>query len=189
MTRAEYIKKYSMMTVIASLGSGIFPETILIQGAIESANGTSLLSSKYNNFFGIKTGSDWKGPTVNLKTGEVFSGKKVTITSAFRVYSSYYASVRGLIKFLKRYDRYNNVFKAQDPEQQFRYLQLAGYATAPDYANVLISQYRAYKDVLNKSVGLDKAVIYSGLIGGAFAAFRFRQDLQKAASDFQKKYL
>jgi len=179
-----------MVTVIASLGSGIFPETILIQGSIESANGGSLLSSKYNNFFGIKAGSDWKGPTVNLKTGEVFSGKKVTITSAFRVYSSYYASVRGLIKFLKRYDRYNNVFKAQDPEQQFRYLQLAGYATAPDYANVLISQYRAYKDVLNSSVGLDKALVYSGLIGGSVAAFTvFKPDLQKAASDFQKKYL
>lgn len=185
MTRLEYFKKHSLATVVATLGTGLFPEVVLVQGAIESNNGASLLSRKYNNFFGIKAGSAWTGKTVNLQTGEVFSGKKVTVNAAFRVYGSYYASVRNLVKFLKTYDRYKYVLAAKDPEAQFRALGLSGYATAPDYANVMISTYRTYKTQIEKAVSIDKALVGMGIGGVIGAAVYFKSDLQKAASDLK----
>ena len=62
---------------------GFFKSVIIAQAAIESNWGRSVLSSRYNNFFGIKAGKSWKGKTVNMKTGEVFDGKQVTINSNF----------------------------------------------------------------------------------------------------------
>jgi hypothetical protein len=41
MTRKEYIEKYALAAYLATLGTGYFPETALVQGAIESGNGAS----------------------------------------------------------------------------------------------------------------------------------------------------
>ena len=86
MTNAEFVKKHYGQALVASKGSGIFIETLLGQSILETSSGKSLLSSKYNNYFGIKANKAWKGRTVNMKTGEVFNGKSVTINSDFRVY-------------------------------------------------------------------------------------------------------
>jgi flagellum-specific peptidoglycan hydrolase FlgJ len=44
---------------------------IIAQATVESFKGAGLstLASKYHNYFGMKAGSKWAGPTVNLKTG------------------------------------------------------------------------------------------------------------------------
>ena len=54
MTNAEFVKKHYGQALVASKGSGIFIETLLGQSILETSSGKSVLSSKYNNYFGIK---------------------------------------------------------------------------------------------------------------------------------------
>lgn len=169
MSRTKFIQAHALAATFATLGSPLFPETLLVQSIVESANtagvpGESSLAKKYNNYFGIKAAGNWTGKSVSLRTGEYFGGVKTTITDAFRVYPSYYASVRDVIKFYKTYSRYNMVLQAEDVEAQLRAIGLSGYATAPNYGATLISVYRANKDTLDQSVLMAKFKIF-GLTG------------------------
>lgn len=169
MSRIEFIKAHALAATFASLGTPLFPETLIVQSIVESANsagvpGESSLAKKYNNYFGIKAAGNWKGKSVSLRTGEYFGGVKTTITDAFRVYPSYYASVRDVIRFYKTYSRYNMVLQAQDVEAQLRAIGLSGYATAPNYGATLISVYRANKDTIERSILMAKFKIF-GLTG------------------------
>ena len=140
MTNAEFVKKHYGQALVASKGSGIFIETLLGQSILETSSGKSLLSSKYNNYFGIKADKSWKGRSVNMKTGEVFNGKSVTINSDFRVYDSFLDSARDYIKFLKTNPRYTKygVFKAKDYKEQIQAIKNAGYATGTNYVSAVL---------------------------------------------------
>jgi flagellum-specific peptidoglycan hydrolase FlgJ len=140
MTNSEFVKKHYGQALVASKGSGIFIETLLGQSILETSSGKSLLSSKYNNYFGIKADKSWKGRSVNMKTGEVFNGKSVTIDSDFRVYDSFLDSARDYIKFLKTNPRYTKygVFKAKDYKEQIQAIKNAGYATGTNYVSAVL---------------------------------------------------
>jgi flagellum-specific peptidoglycan hydrolase FlgJ len=180
LTRTEFIKKHALAATVASFGNSIFPETLLVQSIIESANsagvpGESSLAKKYNNYFGIKAAGGWKGKSVNLRTGEYFGGVKTTITDAFRVYPSYYASIRDVVKFYQTYSRYKGVLQAQDVEAQLRAIGLSGYATSPTYGSALISIYRANKTTIDKQVKLSKVKLFgfAGLVAaGSYYIFK-----------------
>jgi flagellum-specific peptidoglycan hydrolase FlgJ len=134
------------------MGTGILPETVLCQSAIESAYGQSLLASKYNNYFGIKAGSSWKGDYVLLSTKEFVNGKYITINDKFRRYPSFTASVSDYISFLKGNARYKNVFAQKSVLGQLQALQNAGYATAPNYANVIYGIYLSNKTQIDTQI-------------------------------------
>lgn len=74
----QYVTSYYDMAKKAGERYGLDPLIILSQGAFESAWGTSSLSQKHNNFFGItasgKTNEFWKGASVkaNPKLNLVF---------------------------------------------------------------------------------------------------------------------
>ena len=180
MNREEFIKKHALAATVASFGNSIFPETLLVQSIIESANsagvpGESSLAKKYNNYFGIKAAGGWKGKSVSLRTGEYFGGVKTTITDAFRVYPSYYASIRDVVKFYQTYSRYKGVLQAQDVEAQLRAIGLSGYATSPTYGSALISIYRANKTTIDKQVKLSKVKLFgfAGLVAaGSYYVFK-----------------
>lgn len=119
--------------------SAYFPSVIIAQGILEGNQGKSVLSSVYNNHFGIKTGSRWKGESVNLSTGEVVNGQNIIIQDNFRVYDNPEQSVGDRINWMMSTNRYNKVKEARTPELQAREIQNAGYATDPNYANKLIN--------------------------------------------------
>lgn len=87
MKREDFIHKYRDWAISSTYGTGIFPSVKMAQAIIESASssgvpGESSLADKYNNFFGIKSsGSDWKGKSVNLSTGEFLDGKKKQLST------------------------------------------------------------------------------------------------------------
>jgi flagellum-specific peptidoglycan hydrolase FlgJ len=180
LTREEFIKKHALAATVASFGNSIFPETLLVQSIIESANsagvpGESSLAKKYNNYFGIKAAGGWKGKSVSLRTGEYFGGVKTTITDAFRVYPSYYASIRDVVKFYQTYSRYKFVLQAKDVEAQLRAIGLSGYATSPTYGSALLSIYRANKTTIDKQVKLSKVKLFgfAGLVAaGSYYVFK-----------------
>jgi len=121
--------------------------------ALESNWGQSSLAAKYNNYFGIKKGSSWTGPTVNMKTGEVFNGQSTTINSDFRVYNSLIDSIRDRNKLLST-SRYAAVRTASTPLEQITAIKNAGYATALNYVSAIMSTINANSltkfDILKK---------------------------------------
>jgi flagellum-specific peptidoglycan hydrolase FlgJ len=149
MTPKNFIEKFTGIIIKASKGTGLFPSVFMAQAILESGWGGSSLASKYNNFFGIKADSSWKGKSIRLETREVFNGKDTNITDGFRVYDSPEQSFYDRVAFLKKFSRYKKVFIADSPENQAWALQNAGYATDPNYANALI---RVIKDYNLKSL-------------------------------------
>ncbi|HOI01036.1 MAG TPA: glycoside hydrolase family 73 protein [Bacteroidales bacterium] len=143
MDKKTFIERFSPVVVQATSDTGLFPSVMMAQAALESAWGSSKLSSQYNNFFGIKADRSWNGPVVNLSTGEFIGGNYVTIMDGFRVYTDPVDSFMDRIKFLKKNPRYKPVFEAKTPEEQAQKLQAAGYATDPQYASKIISTIRA----------------------------------------------
>jgi len=166
MTNAEFVKKHYGQALVASKGSGIFIETLLGQSILETSSGKSVLSSKYNNYFGIKADKSWKGRSVNMKTGEVFNGKSVTINSDFRVYDSFLDSAKDYIKFLKTNPRYTKygVFKAKDYKEQIQAIKNAGYATGTNYVSAVLKIVSGITDDIASFTDKNKTPIGVGVI-------------------------
>lgn len=127
----------------------ILPSITIAQSILESSWGESDLAQIYNNLFGIKADSSWKGEYVTLETFEFYDTK---IEDKFRVYSNKNQSIKDHAKFLvdnQRYKKYG-VFEAKTYIEQAYALQNAGYSTAEDnsgqkrYAKDLIELIRQY---------------------------------------------
>ena len=127
----------------------ILPSITIAQAILESSWGESDLAQIYNNLFGLKADSSWKGEYVTLETFEFYDTK---IEDKFRVYSNKNQSIKDHAKFLvdnQRYKKYG-VFEAKTYIEQAYALQNAGYSTAEDnsgqkrYAKDLIELIRQY---------------------------------------------
>lgn len=140
----EFFRKHRPMANAATQGSRIFPDTVLSAAFVESGGGRSQLSSKYNNYFGVKAGSNWKGAVVRLNTREVINGKQVMMLEPFRVYDSPEASFRDYVRLVSspRYVR-AGVTRAATPAAQIAAIKKGGYATDPNYVEVLTRILRA----------------------------------------------
>lgn len=103
------------------------------------------LTTRANNFFGIKTGKSWKGAVQTMPTQEYLNGKWVTVQAPFRKYDSPDASFRDRVQLFRLLARYHKLFVKDDAETEARQIQAAGYATDPQYANKVISVIRKYK--------------------------------------------
>ena len=171
MNKTAYIDSHTFGVVRACIGTGMLPETVLCQSAVESGYGSSLLASKYNNYFGIKAGSSWKGDFVLLPTKEFINGRYVTINDKFRRYSSFTASVRDYINFLKVNARYKAVFTKTSVLGQLQALQSAGYATDPNYANVIYGIYLSNKLQIDAQIKKAKDMLSIALAGIGVAGY------------------
>ena len=166
-SRNEFVIKYYPFVKSITSGTGIFIETLLAQAILESQGkvngvylvGGSLLAKNYNNLFGIKASSSWKGQAVNLKTREVFVNQSVIITDAFRVYESPEESMKDYINFLKVNPRYKKagVFEAKTYKDQAAALQKGGYATDPNYATLVAKLGDQVRSIINE--GIKKGLI------------------------------
>jgi len=122
-----YIEQYKKIAVQEMKRTGIPASITLAQGILESNSGESNLAKKFNNHFGIKCKSDWKGET----TFQDDDAKQ----ECFRVYPTALASFKDHSDFLKNRPNYAPLF-ALDPvdDSAWAYgLKKAGYATASDY--------------------------------------------------------
>ena len=124
--------------------STILPSLSLAQAILESGWGKSELAQKANALFGIKAGSDWKGPRYEKKTSEHIDGKQVEITAAFRAYGSWEESIADHAALL-RGSRYKAVQGERDYKKACRAVHATSYATAPDYADKLIKLIEQYQ--------------------------------------------
>lgn len=121
------------------------PSAIIGQACNESDFGRSSLASRYNNFFGMKTGSGWTGGSVRLKTREEYKeGVLTTIYDNFRVYTSIDAGVKGYFDFIQ-YPRYANLRQAIEPKQYLEYIRADGYATSYKYVTNVMAVVNQYQ--------------------------------------------
>lgn len=123
--------------------SGILASVTVAQALLESGWGKSQLSATYNNYFGIKKGSGWDGPTVTLPTKEVINGQTITIKAEFRVYESPLESLKNHSRILSA-SRYSGVKGETDYRKAITIIKNGGYATDPGYVNKICKVIEQY---------------------------------------------
>jgi hypothetical protein len=135
----SYIKKYQQVAINEMALFKIPASITLAQGIIESTAGTSKLAQNANNHFGIKCHKEWMGKT--------FFQDDDAENECFRKYVDAIESYRDHSHFLTSRDRYKGLFELNltDYKGWARGLKSAGYATNPQYADLLIKTIEAYK--------------------------------------------
>ena len=116
-----------------------YPSAIIAQACNESVYGRSSLGKTYNNFFGMKCGSSWKGKSVNLTTKEEYTvGTLTEIRDNFRVYDSIEDGVNGYFDFINS-SRYSNLKEASSSKNYLELIKVDGYATSSAYVDNVYS--------------------------------------------------
>ncbi|MCD4711126.1 MAG: glucosaminidase domain-containing protein [Bacteroidales bacterium] len=130
-TREEYISAFSDLAMREMVRVGIPASITLAQGCLESNNGNSTLAVRGNNHFGIKC-HDW--------TGKKIYHDDDRRKECFRSYPSAYESYKDHSQFLTTKSRYAPLFEISPHDYRgwAKGLKKAGYATAKNYATLLI---------------------------------------------------
>ncbi|HUX97081.1 MAG TPA: glucosaminidase domain-containing protein [Bacteroidales bacterium] len=128
----DYIETYKDLAMSEMRRTGIPASITLAQGIIESDYGRSRLATEANNHFGIKCHSDWSGPTIKHHDDRR--------NECFRKYRKPEESYYDHSDFLTSTSRYRFLFELDQKDYKgwAKGLKKAGYATNPDYANMLI---------------------------------------------------
>lgn len=137
-TYVEYIRHYAPLAMKLQKEYGVPASIKLAQGLLESGSGLSVLSTEANNHFGIKC-KTWSGEKI-YKTDDAPD-------ECFRKYPSVEASYIDHSQFLRSGARYADLFALDvtDYKGWATGLKRAGYATAPQYAQRLISIIEIYE--------------------------------------------
>lgn len=133
MTVEQYLEKYAPVAIEEMHRSRIPASITLAQGLLESGNGNSRLALEGNNHFGIKCKKDWVGETIHEDDDAE--------QECFRKYASARESYRDHSDFLTKGARYAFLFDLEPTDYKgwAEGLKRAGYATNPNYPNLLIS--------------------------------------------------
>ena len=139
MTKQEFI---SLATNAAAAGK--YPTGIAVaQAALESAWGTSQLSQKANNYFGIKAHGD--AESIAFPTTEVVNGKSVTVQARFAKYPDTAACFADRDRIITQLACYQDArANVADPEL-FALCLARHWATDPKYAEKVLRIYRDNK--------------------------------------------
>lgn len=131
-SRQAYIDQWSLVAMAEMERTGIPASIKLAQACLESDNGNSRLAREGKNHFGIKC-HDWTGQEIRHDDDEK--------NECFRKYRSAEQSFMDHSDFLTTKSRYADLFelKPDDYKGWARGLKKAGYATAPKYADLLIT--------------------------------------------------
>ena len=158
LTKEEYIELYKD-AAIEQMNHFSIPACItLAQGILESGSGNSLLATEANNHFGIKCHKEWTGPTYHMDDDSE--------NECFRKYENALESYKDHSLFLTTRPRYAFLFDLDinDYKAWAHGLKTAGYATNPNYANLLIKNieefelYKFDKNYVSKPKPVDKSI-------------------------------
>lgn len=149
--KEEFIIKISGYAQTLEEEHDVLASISIAQAILESDWGSSELSAKYNNFYGVK-GSNPQN-TVNMTTKEYVNGEWITIKAPFRTYSDWRDSMRDhALLFVNgtkwNPDQYKTVVGEDDYKKAAEALYKSGYATDPGYTKKLvdvIEQYELYQ--------------------------------------------
>lgn len=142
MTKQDYIAKYQDVAIEEMIEFKIPASITLAQAILESGNGNSRLATEANNHFGIKCHVGWEGESIRMDDDAA--------NECFRKYKHAYDSYKDHSFFLSQRDRYSFLFDLEitDYKSWAKGLKKAGYATNPNYAELLINiieEFELYK--------------------------------------------
>jgi len=130
----------------------VVPKAVAAQAALESDWSRSQLALEGNNLFGVKAGSSWSGPVLELPTWEVVDGQRVQTVARFRRYADFEKAVLDYVRILGRLPWYRDAVEAARYGDPYGYLYglearagEPGWATDPDYARKVLAIMKEYK--------------------------------------------
>ena len=131
-SKKDYSLKFQNIAIEQMNRYRIPASITLAQGILESNSGNSALATKANNHFGIKCHSDWTGEKIYMDDDAA--------NECFRSYNKVEESYIDHSEFLKKGKRYQFLFSYDrtDYVNWAKGLKQAGYATNPNYAELLI---------------------------------------------------
>lgn len=138
MSREEYIERYKDEAIKEMMMNKIPASIILAQALLETADGNSPLAKYANNHFGIKC-HGWSEFSYAVDDDAA--------NECFRKYGSVLESYADHSRFLKTRRWYQPLFqlKLTDYAGWAKGLKAAGYATLPEYAELLIQIIEEHK--------------------------------------------
>jgi flagellum-specific peptidoglycan hydrolase FlgJ len=144
--QARFIKRIGGVAQRFQTAVGLPPSVVTAMAINETGWGSSELSRRANNYFGIKADAgEGTAGRVRYDTREVVDGRVVVVQANFRAYRSLEESVQDLGAFLHANSRYDAVWpRAANPHASALALAEAGYATDPEWAAKLIVLINGY---------------------------------------------
>jgi flagellum-specific peptidoglycan hydrolase FlgJ len=144
----RFVDRFLKTAIVEKWKYNIPISITLAQGIVESACGTSNLSIKANNFFGMKCGrrcNSCDGRKWQV-VGNCINATDDSKHDLFQMFKSPWYSWRAH-SILLTIPRYNHLRKLDPLEYKkwARGLKRAGYATEPKYAQILINYIERYK--------------------------------------------
>lgn len=139
MTVQQFCETTFAAAVAAAQRYGVNPIGVMAQAAVETGWGKS---APGNMYFGIKATPSWTGATQQLWTTEYVNGVPQKVLATFRAYPNAMASFLDYGNLISGQNRYAAAMQYPGYNQTNEYIRAvaaAGYATAPNYANTVIS--------------------------------------------------
>lgn len=135
----RYIDRYRSLAMSEQQRTGIPAAIKLAQGIHETGAGTSKLAREANNHFGLKCKNGW--------TGDTYKYTDDRPNECFRKYNLDFESYQDQSNYLKASARYASLFSLSvtDYAGWAMGLRKAGYATNPQYAQLLIKIIEDYR--------------------------------------------
>lgn len=142
-TQQDFVNQMLPHAMQASKASGVPPQLIMGQAALESGWGKREIrmadGSNSYNLFGIKANAGWNGKVAEVMTTEYRNGVAYKQVEKFRAYSSYAEAFQDHANMISKNPRYAEVLQQSgDATGMARAIQRAGYATDPNYADKLV---------------------------------------------------
>jgi flagellum-specific peptidoglycan hydrolase FlgJ len=137
MSREEFVDFVGHEACKSQRTTGIPASVTIAQAILETGWGKHTIGDA-RNLFGIKG----VGPagSIEVKTRECAGDNCFYITATFRKYNSFEESITDHSRFFLENQRYQAALQhVSDPDEFARQIHAAGYATDPNYANLLIS--------------------------------------------------
>lgn len=141
-TQQDFVDRMLPHAVQASKATGVPPQLMLGQAALESGWGRREIrmpdGSNSFNLFGIKANAGWNGKVAEVMTTEYRHGVAYKQVEKFRAYSSYAEAFQDYASLIGNNPRYAEVLKqGGDVAGMAQAIQKAGYATDPNYGDKL----------------------------------------------------
>ena len=170
-TKAEFVNYLGQYATEIGNDYNLYASVMVAQASLETAYGTSKLSTIGNNLFGIK--GSYAGNSIVMRTWEEESdGSIIWIDAFFRLYPSYYESMIDYAEKLRNGvswdpNYYKGTWKENTTSYQDATLYLTGrYATDSSYyikLNAIISAYDLTKFDGPKTVAVNYNAIVSSM--------------------------
>lgn len=158
MTKNEFINQFANIVVPKYDTEKVLPSLIIAQAILESGWGTSELSKKANNYFGLNNYHD----SVTSKYGvyvmvapQEYNGNIVYNKEEFCIFKDIAECVNCLFDWYKR-PKYANLHKIVNYKDACYFVKECGYATASHYPTSLIRIIEEYNLMKYDEIVLEK---------------------------------